>query len=228
LKNIEQQSKERRLITLSIVELESSQLILDKTMRKLILFTVVLTYLVIACTNKKNHSHEENDAHEGYSVKENNDHSVKPLSPHTSTMAMIGSAHIHIDYSSPNVRGRVIFGGLVSYDDVWVSGAHMATWIETNKDLLIKGEILPKGKYGFFTIPGKNEWILIFNSDWDQHGTHDYDPNADVLRFTVTPEFMTEVKEELTYDVIKSGDNSGSISLTWDKVKLKLDFMVAE
>ena len=44
------------------------------------------------------------------------------------------------------------------------------------------------GKYGFFTIPSKDEWIIIFNSNWDQHGKDEYDEKDDVLRFAVTPE----------------------------------------
>lgn len=111
---------------------------------------------------------------------------------------------------------------------------HLGFWcsygyqIETNKDLLIEGEILSKGKYGFFTIPGKNEWIIIFNKEWDQPGTDDYALNNDVLRYNVIPEIMPDVKEELTYEVIKSGDNSGSLTLAWNKVKLRLDFKVAD
>src|SRR5690606_5145012 len=79
----------------------------------------------------------------------------KVLSPHTSAMGIIDGAHIHIDYSSPRVRDRIIFGGLVGYNTVWQAGAHKVTWIETNKDLVIGGETLPAGKYAFFTIPGK-------------------------------------------------------------------------
>ncbi len=93
--------------------------------------------------NSEEHHHQEvNKTEEDTAVK-------KPLSPHTSTMAMIGDAHIHIDYSSPGVRGRIIFGGLLAYDQVWQAGAHMATWIETNKDLIIDSKTLPAGKYGF-------------------------------------------------------------------------------
>ena len=46
-----------------------------------------------------------------------------PLSPRISAMANIGEAHIHIDYSSPSVRSRTIWGGWVAYDQVWVMGA---------------------------------------------------------------------------------------------------------
>ena len=150
----------------------------------------------------------------------------KPLSPHTSTMAMIGGAHIHIDYSSPGVRDRMIFGGLLAYDQVWQAGAHMATWIETNKDLIIDGKMLPAGKYGFFTIPSKDEWTIIFNSNWDQHGKDEYEEKDDVLRFKVKPIISDEVTEHLEYQVNKINDNEGAISLSWEKVSIKFHFKV--
>jgi len=148
----------------------------------------------------------------------------KPLSPHTSTMAMIGDAHIHIDYSSPGVRDRMIFGGLLAYDQVWQTGAHMATWIETDKDLIIDGQELPAGKYGFFTIPSKNEWTIIFNSNWDQHGKDDYDEKDDVIRFKVTPIITDEITEHLEYKVNKLSETEGTISLAWEKVTISFPF----
>ena len=148
----------------------------------------------------------------------------KPLSPHTSTMAMIGDAHIHIDYSSPGVRDRMIFGGLLAYDQVWQAGAHMATWIETDKDLVIDGQELPAGKYGFFTIPSKNEWTIIFNSNWDQHGKDDYDEKDDVIRFKVTPIITDEITEHLEYKVNKLSETEGTISLAWEKVTISFPF----
>lgn len=150
----------------------------------------------------------------------------KPLSPHTSTMAMIGGAHIHIDYSSPGVRDRMIFGGLLAYDQVWQAGAHMATWIETDKDLIIDGQELPAGKYGFFTIPSKNEWTIIFNSNWDQHGKDEYDEKDDVIRFKVTPNNSDKITEHLEYKVSQVSKNEGTISLAWEKVSISFNFKV--
>ena len=57
-------------------------------------------------------------------------------------MAMVGKAHVHIDYSAPSTRGRIIFGGLLAYGEIWQAGAHKATWIETDQDLVIAGKEL--------------------------------------------------------------------------------------
>ena len=73
----------------------------------------------------------------------------------------IGSTVITINYYSPAVRGRVIWSGLVPMDQVWVTGAHKATSIEFEGPLKVGDVDLPAGKYGFFTIPSKEEWTII-------------------------------------------------------------------
>ncbi len=193
-------------------------------MRKL-LTILCFAILVVGCKNlNKNEKKEIPNAQE---IKQQ----VKPtkkkvLSPHTTAMTMIGDAHIHMDYSSPGVRNRIIFGGLLSYDAVWQAGAHNATWLETNKDLVIAGKTLTAGKYGFFIIPSKEEWIVIFNTNWDQHGKDEYDTKDDVLRLKVKPIISETVTEHLEYKVKKVNNNEGSISLAWEKVSISFNFTI--
>ena len=170
-------------------------------MKNLILFVLIVT--VLSCKNEAKQS--EKSEHKSHTTTSQKDDAPKKkvLSPHTETMAMIGDAHIHIDYSSPGVRGRIIFGGLVGYDQVWQAGAHMATWIETNKDLIIDDKMLPAGKYGFFTIPSKEDWTIMINKNWEQHGKDEYNEADDVIRFNVTPNISEDITEHLEYKVNK-------------------------
>lgn len=144
-------------------------------------------------------------------------------SPLTSAMAMIGGNHIHIDYSSPSVRGRQIFGGLVGFGEVWSTGAHKATSIKFDKNVLIGGKEIPAGKYGFFTIPGENEWTIILNKVWDMHLADDYNQSEDLVRMTVTPETLAETVESLTYSVREKSANTAEISVAWDKTKISFE-----
>ena len=193
---------------------------------KKILSTLIIAIVLTGCQNKK--SNEKKHIHSEKNTKQTETVNKKVLSPHTSAMLMLGDAHIHIDYSSPGVRDRIIFGGLLAYDQVWQAGAHMATWIETNKDLQIEGKTLPAGKYGFFTIPSKEEWTIIFNSNWEQHGKDEYDEKDDVIRFKVKPTFSEEIKEHLEYKVSKIDDTEGKISLSWEKVLIDFNFKVEQ
>ena len=142
-------------------------------------------------------------------------------------MALVDDAHIHIDYSSPSVRGRMIFGGLLAYGEVWQSGAHNATWLETNKDLMINGNFLKAGKYGFFTIPNQQQWTIILNKNWEQHGKDDYNEQEDVLRFEVIPVISKDITEQLVYRVQRTSDKEGLISLSWEKITVSIPFSIA-
>lgn len=183
---------------------------------------ILISVVFMSCANESkksdNHEHPETNAEATTSAKS--------LSPHTSTMVMINEAHIHIDYSAPSVRDRVIFGGLVGYNTVWQAGAHKATWIETDKDLVIEGKKLKAGKYGFFVIPGQDKWEVMFNSRWDQHGKDDYNETENMLSLQVSPEELDETQELLTYEINELGDKEGEIVLTWEKVKIKVPFEV--
>jgi hypothetical protein len=193
---------------------------------KNIIIILAMIISVLSCKNDaKQTEMNEHEQHVNTSKKDEVQ-KKKVLSPHTSAMAMIGDAHIHIDYSSPGVRGRIIFGGLVGYDSVWQAGAHMATWIETNKDLTINGTVLPAGKYGFFTIPSKEDWTIMINKNWNQHGKDDYDENDDVIRFTVTPSISDAITEHLEYKVNEVSEKEGTISLAWEKVKISFPFNI--
>ena len=193
-------------------------------MIKRIISILVLVVIFTGCKeekqNSEEHLHDQQTNEEVTTEK-------KVLSPHTSAMAMIGDAHIHIDYSSPGVRNRIVFGGLLAYDLVWQAGAHRATWLEVNKDLTIDGKILPAGKYGFFTIPSKDKWTLIFNSNWDQHGKDEYNENDDVFRFEVKPIASEEVKEHLEYKIDKVNENEGTMTLSWEKIIVSFNFTVS-
>jgi len=149
---------------------------------------------------------------------------AKPKSPRTAAMAMVGDNHVHIDYGSPSVRGRVIWNGLVAYKQVWATGAHKATWIEFSEDIKINTQVIPKGKYGFFTIPDKKEWTLILSKDWDMHLADNYTPQNDAIRINVRPKKNKTLTEALTYQVEELGDQKGKISMSWEYLTVSFDF----
>ena len=132
----------------------------------------------------------------------------------------IGSATVQIMYHSPAVRKRVVWGGLVPYDQVWVTGAHKATSLQTDQDLTIAGKKIPAGKYALFTIPGINEWVIIINKNWQQHLVDDYLDKEDLFRIKIKPEIRTENQERLRYEIVSAPENKGEIVFSWEKIKI--------
>ena len=133
----------------------------------------------------------------------------------------IGAASITINYHSPGVRNRNIWGGLVPYGEVWVTGAHNATTIEIDQDFVVNGTSISKGKYALFTIPGKAEWIVIINKNFNQHLTDDYQQSEDVVRIKIKPKKQKLVTERLQYYINSKDVNKGNISIAWEKLKIE-------
>ena len=166
---------------------------------------------------------QANAQHENHTMPK--DTVVKAKSPRTSTMALIGGNHVHIDYGSPSVRGRNIWNGLVAYGQVWATGAHKATWIEFSSDVQINNKLVPKGKYGFFTIPDKNEWTLILSKDWDMHLADAYKVESDMIRIITKPKKNKSITEALKYQVIKTGNDKGKVEISWEYLSVSFNFL---
>ncbi len=199
-------------------------------MKKYLLSLSILA--AVACSSEKSSDHDGHDMNEMDSTTmDHSMHTPKPeasKSPRTAAMAMTGGNHIHLDYSAPSVRGRQVFGGLVSMNEVWVTGAHKATSIQFDKPVTINGKRIEAGKYGFFTIPGENEWTVILNQVWDMHLADDYDQSKDIVRFIVKPEQLSETVEALTFEVKEKDPKTTQISVAWDKTKIAFDAVNAE
>jgi hypothetical protein len=135
----------------------------------------------------------------------------KPKSPPEKATGIVNGAKIEINYGSPSVRGRKIWGELVPFGEVWRAGANEATTFETDKDLTIEGSKLPAGKYSFFVIPNKTECVVIFNKEAKQWGAYKYDDKKDQIRVKVKPQASESITEKLVYRI-----NSNDIVLSWD------------
>jgi DUF2911 family protein len=147
------------------------------------------------------------------------DKSNRPSPPATAS-GKAGGATITINYSSPAVKGRQIWGSLVPYDKVWRAGANEATIFETDKDIKVEGKALKAGKYSLYAIPGDKEWTIIFNSQTGQwgikmDGSTTEDPAKDVLRVMVKPKKSKSFNERLGYVVDKNG-----FSLVWENLEV--------
>jgi DUF2911 family protein len=173
---------------------------------------------------------------------------IKPIRPSqkASVMQTIGVTDITITYSRPGVKGRPIFADapatmearakgeatldnqnerkagepIVPYNHVWRAGANEATMFQVTDDVLINGQPLKAGTYSMHTIPGKDEWTIIFNSDPGQWGSFSYDAAKDTLRVKTKPQSASDNQEWLVYTFDPVTDNSATVNLRWEKVRV--------
>ena len=172
---------------------------------------------------------------------------VKPIRPSqkASVMQTIGVTDVTITYSRPGVKGRTIWGDppagmesrapgeatldnqnerkpgepIVPYNHIWRAGANEATLFQITDDVVINGQPLKAGAYSLHTIPGKEEWTIIFNSDPGQWGSFNYDSKKDVLRVKTKPETAAN-QEWLLYTIDPLGPESARVNIRWEKISV--------
>lgn len=150
------------------------------------------------------------------------------LSPAMESDLKLNAAEISVKYSSPQKRGREIWGDLVPYGEIWRTGADEATVLETSKTLYIGNDSLPAGKYSLFTIPHKDEWTFIVNKEWEQWGAFNYDESKDVLRFTAAPHELESSTEGMSISLLEESDTTGELKLVWGKLQVAVGFSVPQ
>ncbi|HTS44433.1 MAG TPA: DUF2911 domain-containing protein [Puia sp.] len=128
-----------------------------------------------------------------------------------------GLSSIELSYSRPSVKGRQIFGDLVPYGKVWRTGANAATTITFGDDVKIDGKKIPAGKYGLLTIPGQEEWTIIFSKQLDVTNPADYKQDQDVLRVTAKAGELPFSVETFIILFNSMTSNTCDMELIWDK-----------
>lgn len=141
------------------------------------------------------------------------------VSPHASVSQTVGLTELTVEYHRPAVNDRRIWGDLVPYGEVWRAGANENTVFETSTDVMVEGETLPAGRYGFHTIPGESEWTVIFSTVSSAWGSYSYDASEDALRVTVAPR-PGPFTERLGFRFDAPDETSATLVLSWDVLEV--------
>lgn len=147
---------------------------------------------------------------------------IPPASPDAEFKQQIGFGEVEVKYSRPSARGRVIFGGLEPYGQMWRTGAHDATTIRFSEAVKLNGNDIPAGTYSLFTIPNQNEWTIIINKIAEMHGTSDYAQEQDLVRFAAKPEKSARYYETFTIEVNDLSKDEAGLFLLWENTQVKI------
>ncbi len=138
-----------------------------------------------------------------------------PLSPPAKASVELGGKQVTIDYSTPSMRGRKIFGGLVPYDKVWRTGANPATTLKTAVDLKIGTATVPAGTYTLYTLPSETTWKLIINKQTGQWGTV-YNESQDLARVDMQKNTLPQPQEKMSISFENTQGNQTQLHVRWD------------
>lgn len=145
-------------------------------------------------------------------------------SPASKLMQTAGLTEITVEYSRPSVKGRTIFGGLVPYGEMWRTGANKNTIVTFSDKVKIAGKEVKAGSYALFTVPGQNEWDIIFYTDTENWGTpENYDAAKEAARFKVKPQTLPYTIESFTVGIDDLQNDKCTMGLGWEKTWVSFD-----
>ncbi len=182
-----------------------------------ILSAAIIAMFFTSCSESKTSDSTESEV--AAETKEAADTAESRPSPLMVKEGQIAGKAFKVQYGSPSVKGRELWGDLVPYNVVWRTGANEASYVDLAEEMTVEGKKLAAGKYSLFTIPKETgAWTVIFNSDWDlEHGHFQYDEKNDVLRVDVNPVWNETSKESMSIEIESPG-----IVIYWEKLELPI------
>lgn len=154
-------------------------------------------------------------------------------------------AYVKVVWNSPDVtspsgedRTGRIWGELVPYDltdlgfgyrnpSPWRVGANENTTVTLSHDMLVEGEHLPAGTYGFHLIVREEgqPWTAIFSHNNSAWGSFFYDESEDALRVDAMPGDHA-FTEWLTFDFPDKDPEACTMAMRWENKSFPLRFEV--
>jgi hypothetical protein len=149
--------------------------------------------------------------------------SMPAASPPATVTQRVGLTDITVKYSRPSTKGRKIFGETLPYGQAWRAGANNSTVIEFKDPVTLQGTKVPAGEYAIYTIPGENEWTVVFNKDTKLGGnTQNYKNDQDVARFKVKPVKTPTKTETFTINFADLTPATANLELLWENTSVKV------
>lgn len=148
---------------------------------------------------------------------------IPPSSAPAQLSTQIGLTQFDITYHRPGVKGRVIFGDLLPYDEVWRTGANEATRLRFDQPVIIADQEVAAGTYAIYTIPKEEgPWTVILNADTTLWGARGYDQSKDILRIECPAKALPERIETMEFRWMNLTHISGDLCLEWANVRLSI------
>ena len=150
------------------------------------------------------------------------DQSKRPSPPAQAQCKFTDGKTIKTDYSSPRVKGRKIFGGLVPYGQVWRTGANDATTLVTDTNVRIGDKDVPAGSYTLFTIPNADKWTLIISKKTGEWGIPYPGQGEDFVRVDMRASQLSSPVENFTIGFDQTGSTC-AMHVDWETTRATVD-----
>jgi Protein of unknown function (DUF2911) len=146
----------------------------------------------------------------------------RPSPAESASCDLGGGKTIKTDYSSPRMKGRKIYGGLVPFGQVWRTGANEATTFVTSSDVMVGGKSVPAGSYTLFTVPTADKWTLIINKKTGEWGIPYKYESDELARVDMSVSKLPSPMENFTISYAKSGTGC-TMQIDWETTRASVD-----
>jgi hypothetical protein len=147
---------------------------------------------------------------------------AKPSPAASASCDLGGGKTTKTDYSSPRMKGRKIYGGLVPFGEVWRTGANSATTFVTSADVVVGGKTVPAGNYTLFTVPSADKWTLIINKKTGEWGIPYKYESDELARVDMKVSMLPAPVENFTIAYDKSAVGC-TLHLDWETTRASVD-----
>jgi len=155
-------------------------------------------------------------------VSAQQDKSKRPSPPASAQCKFSDGKTVNVDYSSPRVKGRKIFGELVPNGQVWRTGANEATTFVADTNLSVGGTNVPAGSYTIFTVPNADKWSLVISKKTGEWGTDYAGEKEDLARVPMSVSKTSAPVENFTISFDQKG-SSCTLNLDWENTRASVD-----
>jgi len=183
-------------------------------MKKIKIFAIILwtsmLFLTIELANAQSFSGLDKESHDITYFKVDND--SKP--------------QIKVIYGRPTTDNDSVFGTEIPYGKIWKTGTNEATEIKFYQDVMFGNKYVKAGTYVMYTIPNKDYWTIILNSNTDTYGAYFYNPEKDIAKIKVP---ATDGKPIDIFSIGFNSKNYGTqMVLAWGKTRVKIPLYTEE
>jgi hypothetical protein len=184
----------------------------EDIMKKIALVTAMLFAVSVIAAAQMNMSHDK---------------SKRPSPPASAECKFSNGKTIKVDYSSPRMKGRKIFGpasekALVPFEEVWRTGANEATTFDTTANVTVGGKEVPAGNYTIFTIPNADKWTLIISKKTGEWGIPYPGEKDDLARVPMAVAKTSGPVEDFTIALDQAGSKC-TLRMEWENTRASVE-----
>ncbi len=159
---------------------------------------------------------------------------ARRASPLDSVDFSIGGQRARLCYGRPSARERMVFGGVVPYNDLWRLGANEPTTLHIPVAATIAGIAVDPGDYAILAVPSRGDWAIVVTastSQWGRVETTEAGARSqytdevrarEVGRAMVPSRRLGSHVEALTIRAESAGTTGADLIVEWERTQVRI------